>query len=91
MLTIRIEEAQHEKTSGNDDSCGVVVAALLVSTVAFTVDQSRDIVLVKTFGKTPTFTTRRKKTNDAGLKFKWPMPVQEQVRYESRLMSSRTR
>jgi membrane protease subunit HflC len=61
----------------------LVVAALLLSTVAFTVDELKDIVLVKTFGKTTQVYLGKE---NPGLKFKWIYPVQEVVRYDSRTM-----
>jgi len=59
----------------------LVVGALLTATVAYTVDELRDIVIIKTFGKTgePIFGREQ-----AGLHFKWPWPVQKMVRYEAR-------
>ena len=58
-----------------------IVAALLVSTVAFTVDELKDIVIVKTFGRvTATYRGRE----DAGFHWKWPWPIQMLVRYDSR-------
>jgi membrane protease subunit HflC len=58
-----------------------VVAVLLLSSVAFTVDELKDIVLVKTFGKV---TRVYQGHDDAGIKFKWPWPVERLVRYDSR-------
>jgi membrane protease subunit HflC len=60
----------------------LVVAVLLVSTVAFTVP-STEKVLIKTFGQT-THVFDGSKKEDAGLKFKWPYPVQKVVRYDVR-------
>ncbi|MHC4294143.1 MAG: protease modulator HflC [Planctomycetota bacterium] len=59
----------------------LVVAVLLISTVAFTVDELQDIVLVKTFGRV---TEVYSGTDDAGLHLKWPWPVQRLVRYDAR-------
>jgi len=59
----------------------LVVSVLLASTVVFTVDQLKDIALVKTFGKV---TAVYRGDTDAGLQFKWPWPVQSLVRYDSR-------
>jgi len=61
----------------------IVVALLLLSTVAFTVNQYEDIVLVKTFGKTAAVYDGRR-GDQAGLKFKMIYPIQEEVRYDSR-------
>ncbi len=58
-----------------------VVAALLVYTVTFTVDQYRDIVLIKRFGKIHTVYTGAK---DAGLKYKLPYPIEKVIRYDAR-------
>ena len=60
----------------------LVVVILLVSTVAFTVP-STEIVLVKTFGKT-TSVYDGNVGEQAGLKFKWPYPIQRVVRYDAR-------
>jgi membrane protease subunit HflC len=60
----------------------LVVAVLLVSTVAFTVP-STEKVLIKTFGQT-THVFDGGREQDAGLKFKWPYPVQRVVRYDAR-------
>lgn len=70
-----------KKHVGMISLAGILVIVLLISTVAFTVDESRDIVIIKTFGQI-TKTYRGK--SDAGLHFKWPWPIQEQVRYDSR-------
>jgi len=59
----------------------LVVGVLLASTVAFTVDELKDIVLVKTFGK---ITAVYRGAQDAGLRFKWPWPVQRLVTYDAR-------
>jgi membrane protease subunit HflC len=58
----------------------LVVALLLVSTVAYTVDFT-EYALIKTFGQT---TARIDGREQAGLKFKWPWPVQRLVRYDAR-------
>jgi len=59
----------------------LVVAALLLSTIAFTVDELKDIVIVKTFGRVTSVYAGPK---DAGLKFKWPWPIQRLIRYDAR-------
>jgi len=59
----------------------LVVAALLLSTIAFTVDELKDIVVVKTFGRV---TSVYEGAKDAGLKFKWPWPIQRLLRYDAR-------
>ncbi|MBS3820734.1 MAG: hypothetical protein GVY16_00475 [Planctomycetes bacterium] len=61
----------------------VVVLALLVSTITFTVDETQDIVLVKRFQSTVRVIDGRE-TGSAGLHWKWPMPVDSIVRYDSR-------
>jgi len=58
-----------------------LVLVLLSSTVAFTVDELKDIVLVKTFGKV---TKIYRGSEDAGLRFKFPWPIQRLVRYDAR-------
>jgi len=61
----------------------LVVVLLGVYTVSFQVDQLRDIVLVKTFGKV-TRVYRGAVGEDAGLHFKWPWPIEQVVRYDAR-------
>jgi membrane protease subunit HflC len=60
----------------------LVVGVLLVSTIAFTVNQLTDVTLVKTFGET-------KKVYEGeqspGLHFKMIYPVQSTVRYDKRI------
>ncbi len=58
----------------------VVVALLLVYSVAYTVD-FKQIAIVKTFGRAdpPIYGA-----TDAGLHWKWPWPIQSLVRYDSR-------
>lgn len=58
-----------------------VVAALLFYTVTFTVDQYRDIVLIKRFGKIHTVYSG---AEDAGLKYKLPYPIEKVIRYDAR-------
>jgi len=60
---------------------GLVVLALLVYTVAFQVDEFRDIVLIKRFGKVRSV---YRGADQAGLHFKWFWPVEEAVRYDAR-------
>ncbi len=57
-----------------------VVALLLISTVAYTVDFT-EYALIKTFGQT---TARIDGREQAGLKLKWPWPIQRLVRYDAR-------
>ncbi len=57
-----------------------VVALLLVSTVAYQVDFT-EFALIKTFGRT---TAQIDGKDQAGLKFKWPWPIQRLVRYDAR-------
>jgi len=65
----------------------LVLAVLVVSTVAFTVDELEDVALVKTFGKV---TAVYRGSQDAGLRFKWPWPIQRLVRYDSRIHTLET-
>ena len=58
-----------------------VAAVLLTSTVAYTVDELKDIVLIKTFGR---ITAVRQGKDDAGLRLKWPWPFQKLVVYDRR-------
>jgi len=62
----------------------IVLLALILGTITFTVDELKDIVLVKTFGQT-TAVYRGSEPGGAGLKLKWIYPVQQEVRYDSRL------
>ena len=62
----------------------LLVTVLLTSTVAFTVDELKDIVLIKTFGKV---TRVYRGSDDAGLHFKWPYPIERLVRYDSRIFT----
>jgi membrane protease subunit HflC len=59
----------------------LVIGFLLVSTVTFMVDQTRDIVLVTTFGKISRVIDGR---TDPGLHMKWPWPIQKLIRFDSR-------
>ena len=59
----------------------IVVAGLLIQTVAYQVDQLRDVVVVKTFGAV---TDVQRGTEKPGLRFKWPWPIQKIVRYDTR-------
>ncbi len=58
----------------------LVVALLLTGTVAFTAG-TEEKVLVQTFGRTTRVYDGR---TDAGLKLKWPWPVERTVRYDAR-------
>lgn len=58
----------------------LVVVLLLASTVAYTVDFT-EYALIKTFGQTTAEINGREQ---AGLKLKWPWPVQRLVRYDAR-------
>lgn len=60
----------------------LIVAALLVSTVTYQVDELKDIVLVKRFYRV--VGPPMKGTDDAGIKVKWPWPIETIVRYDSR-------
>lgn len=60
-----------------------IVLALLASTVTFTVDETKDIALVKVFGSTQRVIDGRE-PGEAGLHWKWPWPVAQVVRYDSR-------
>jgi membrane protease subunit HflC len=59
-----------------------IVAVLLLSTVTYQVDQLSDIVLVKTFFQVSSPPLMGAK--DAGLRFKWPYPIQSLTRYDAR-------
>jgi len=58
-----------------------VASVLLLSTVAYTVDELQDIVLIKTFGR---ITAVQQDKKDAGLRLKWPWPFQKIVVYDRR-------
>jgi len=58
----------------------LVIAVLLVSTVAYTVDFTEQ-ALIKRFGATLYVL---KGPGDAGLHFKWPWPVEQLVKYDGR-------
>lgn len=58
-----------------------VTVVLLLTTVAYTVDELKDAVLIRTFGR---ITAVRQEKKDAGLRFKWPWPIQKLVRYDRR-------
>ena len=60
----------------------LIVAGLLVYTVTYQVDELRDIVLIETFGKVTGQSVGR--LGQAGLKCKWPWPIQKVTRYDSR-------
>ena len=59
----------------------LVVLALLVYTITYTVDYSQ-VVLVQTFGQT---TQVRNGETDSGLHFKLPYPIQKVVTYDRRI------
>jgi membrane protease subunit HflC len=58
-----------------------VVVGLLAVTVFYRVDQLRDVVLIKTFGKVGQPLWGK---TDAGLHVKFPWPIQRLVRYDAR-------
>jgi regulator of protease activity HflC (stomatin/prohibitin superfamily) len=58
----------------------LVVGALLTNTISYQVDNT-EYALIKTFGQT---TRQIDGRQDAGLKFKWPWPVQKLVEYDAR-------
>ena len=60
----------------------LIIGALLIYTITYQVDELRDIVLIETFGKV---TSERIGSQDAGLKLKWPWPIQRVIRYDSRV------
>jgi len=68
------------------------LVALLLLTVTYVVDQTRDIVLITTFGKVTKVVDGRT-PSQAGLHWKWPYPIQRVHRYDSReqTLSSSTR
>lgn len=59
----------------------LVLAVLLLYTVSFVVDETKDIVVVKTFGE---ITRVIRGEDNPGLHFKAPWPFQQIVRYDSR-------
>jgi membrane protease subunit HflC len=59
----------------------LVLLTLLLYTVAFSVDETKDIVLITKFGEVKRVYTGKE---DAGLHFKWPAPVERVVRLDSR-------
>jgi membrane protease subunit HflC len=63
---------------------GLVVLALLASTVAYQVDELKDIVLVKRFGRVDR-ALYGSAPGQAGLAMKWPWPIEKVVRYDSRM------
>lgn len=60
---------------------GLVVLALVTHTVTFQADEFTDIVLVTRFGKVRGVFSGHEK---AGLRFKWPWPIEKVVRYDAR-------
>lgn len=59
----------------------LIVLALLANTVAFVVDETRDITLVTRFSKINRVIDGR---TDPGLHWKWPWPIENTVVYDSR-------
>jgi len=59
----------------------LVVIVLLLSTVLYQVDEQKDIVVIKTFGKITMVHW------EPGLHAKWPYLIQETVRYDRRTMT----
>jgi len=59
----------------------LLVVLLLAGTSLFTLDEFKDVVMVKTFGEVGQPLWGHK---DAGLHFKWPWPIQQLVRYDAR-------
>ena len=59
----------------------LVFVVLLVITVAYVVDETKDIVLITTFGKITRVVDGHKAP---GLHFKLPWPIQKLIRYDSR-------
>jgi modulator of FtsH protease HflC len=59
----------------------LVVLALLANTVAYTVDEFKDLVLIKRFGKVVHVYRGH---DEAGLRLKWPWPIEKVVRYDAR-------
>ena len=61
----------------------LIVAVLILSTITYQVDEMKDIVLIKTFGKVTGEPLMGKSA--AGMHMKYPWPIQKAVRYDSRL------
>lgn len=61
----------------------MVMGVLLTATITYRVDEMRDVCLIKTFGRTSA-EIRGSQPGMAGLKFKWPWPIQKLVRYDAR-------
>ncbi len=61
-----------------------VVLVLLISTVTYTVDEQRDVVIVTTFGRVTDVQDPREDPDAAGLHLKLPWPIQSIVRYDAR-------
>ncbi|MCD6365305.1 MAG: protease modulator HflC [Planctomycetes bacterium] len=59
----------------------LVVGVLLLYTVTYQVDELKDIVLIERFGEVVRELSGAK---DAGLKIKWPWPIEKMIRYDSR-------
>ena len=62
----------------------LIVGSLLTYSISYQVDELSDIVLIETFGKV-THTYIGRESGDAGLKWKFPWPIQKVIRYDSRL------
>lgn len=61
----------------------VILVLLLIATlITYQVDENRDLVMVKTFGK---LGEPQQGSADAGLHVKWPWPFQQVVRYDKRV------
>ncbi|MBT3277779.1 MAG: hypothetical protein HN370_00190 [Phycisphaerales bacterium] len=61
----------------------IALVTLILSTVSYSVDQTRDLVVITTFGKFTKVIDGRIE-GQAGLHFKWPYPIQSLTRYDSR-------
>ena len=61
----------------------LALATLLTLTVTYVVDETRDIVLITTFGKVTKVVDGRVE-GGPGLHWKWPYPIQSVVRLDSR-------
>lgn len=61
----------------------LTLATLLLLTVAYVVDETRDLVLITTFGRVTRVVDGRA-PGGAGLHWKWPYPIQKVVRLDLR-------
>ena len=59
----------------------LVVIVLLLGTVAYVVDETKDVVLITRFGAIDRTIWGKE---DPGLHFKWPWPIERVVRFDSR-------